>query len=95
MAWLSDGAEALVADLASGSADFDAVVVGSGYGGAVAACRLAEAGYKACVLERGEEYLPGDFLLLLGDFFRSRPNRNAFADLSRRIGHGPHNRLVR
>ncbi len=61
MAWLSDGAEALVADLASGTADFDAVVVGSGYGGAVAACRLAEAGYKVCVLERGEEYLPGDF----------------------------------
>ncbi len=35
--------------------------IGSGYGGAVAACRLAEAGYRVCVLERGEEYLPGEF----------------------------------
>lgn len=38
-----------------------AVVVGSGYGGAVAALRLAEQGHAVTVLERGAEYRPGDF----------------------------------
>ncbi len=61
MAWLSKGVEALVEKLKAGTAEFDVVVIGSGYGGAVAACRLAEAGYRVCVLERGEEYLPGEF----------------------------------
>lgn len=42
-------------------AQYDAVVVGSGYGGGVAASRLARAGLKVAVLERGREYLPGDF----------------------------------
>ena len=40
---------------------FDAVVVGSGFGGAVAACRLAEAGMSVLVLERGQPYPPGSF----------------------------------
>lgn len=39
----------------------DAVVIGSGYGGAVAALRLAEEGRSVLVLERGSEFLPGDF----------------------------------
>ncbi|MGI9519979.1 MAG: GMC oxidoreductase, partial [Pirellulaceae bacterium] len=33
---------------------FDAIVIGSGFGGAVTACRLAEQGYSVCVLERGQ-----------------------------------------
>ncbi|HEX5532428.1 MAG TPA: GMC family oxidoreductase [Actinomycetales bacterium] len=37
------------------------VVVGSGFGGSVAAFRLAEAGREVCVLERGRAFGPGDF----------------------------------
>ncbi len=40
---------------------YDAVVVGSGYGGAIAAARLARAGRRVCVLERGREFQPGEF----------------------------------
>jgi cholesterol oxidase len=40
---------------------YDAVVVGSGYGGGVAACRLAAAGKRVCVLERGREIWPGEY----------------------------------
>jgi cholesterol oxidase len=41
--------------------DFDAVVVGSGFGGSVSAYRLAEAGLRVCLLERGKAYPPGSF----------------------------------
>jgi cholesterol oxidase len=36
--------------------DFDAIVIGSGFGGAISACRLAEAGYKVLILERGRRW---------------------------------------
>ena len=39
----------------------DTVVVGSGFGGSVAAYRLAEAGVGVLVLERGKAYPPGSF----------------------------------
>ncbi|HEX4327563.1 MAG TPA: GMC oxidoreductase [Burkholderiales bacterium] len=42
-------------------ARFDAIVIGSGYGGSVAALRLAEQGLSVCLLERGREYTAGDF----------------------------------
>ncbi|MDG2239710.1 MAG: GMC oxidoreductase [Longimicrobiales bacterium] len=41
--------------------EYDVVVVGSGYGGAIAASRFARAGRRVCLLERGEERHPGDF----------------------------------
>jgi cholesterol oxidase len=40
---------------------FDAVVVGSGFGASVVAYRLAKAGKRVCVLERGKAYPPGSF----------------------------------
>lgn len=39
----------------------DAVVVGSGFGGAVAALRLAEGGKSVVLMERGKAYPPGSF----------------------------------
>jgi cholesterol oxidase len=40
---------------------YDVVVVGSGYGGAITAARLAQAGRRVCLLERGKEMLPGEY----------------------------------
>ncbi|HYP29843.1 MAG TPA: GMC family oxidoreductase N-terminal domain-containing protein [Blastocatellia bacterium] len=45
---------------------YDVVVIGSGYGGAITAARLATANWpgakpSVCVLERGKEWLPGQF----------------------------------
>jgi cholesterol oxidase len=40
---------------------FDVVVVGSGFGGAVVAARLAEAGRSVCLLEQGRRWAPGDY----------------------------------
>ena len=40
---------------------YSVVVVGSGYGGAIAAARIARAGRDVCVLERGKELHPGEY----------------------------------
>jgi cholesterol oxidase len=40
---------------------YDVIVVGSGYGGGVAASRFARAGKRVAVLERGREVLAGEF----------------------------------
>lgn len=40
---------------------YSVVVIGSGYGGGVAASRLARAGQEVCVLERGKELQPGEY----------------------------------
>jgi len=40
---------------------FDAVIVGSGFGGSVMAYRLANAGLRVCLLERGKAYPPFSF----------------------------------
>jgi cholesterol oxidase len=64
---------------------FDVVVVGSGFGGAVTACRLAEAGARVLVLERGRRWSldqhprkPGDAWI----FKHSAPHKlNGWLDL--------------
>lgn len=61
---------------------FDVIVVGSGYGGAVAAAELAgsregDQSVSVCVLERGREYLPGSFPSRMSDL--PRQVRGSFA----------------
>jgi cholesterol oxidase len=69
--WLAEGANKLIERLGRprvDGVDFDVAIVGSGYGGAVAAARFANAhdpvskrNLTVCVLERGAEYVPGTF----------------------------------
>ena len=66
---------------------YDVVVVGSGYGGSVAASRLARCGKSVCVLERGREIPTGEF---------PRTIFNAQGELqinSSRLRKGPHTGL--
>src|ERR1700675_4587605 len=51
-------------------AHYKVVVVGSGYGGAITACRVAEAGHDVCLLERGREMHPGKYPNRLGSALR-------------------------
>ena len=41
--------------------DFDVVIIGSGFGGSVAALRLTEKGYRVAVLEAGRRFTDKDF----------------------------------
>lgn len=66
----------------------EVVIIGSGYGGAVTAARLAAAGAKVIILERGLEWLPGDFpetLTALTEATRQRRDSELF-DLHTPIG---------
>jgi cholesterol oxidase len=41
--------------------DFDVIVIGSGFGGAITSCRLAQKGQKVLILERGKEWDKGSY----------------------------------
>ncbi|MBL4673790.1 MAG: GMC family oxidoreductase [Arenicella sp.] len=47
--------------------NYSVVVVGSGYGGSIAASRMARAGQDVCLLERGHEIRPGEYPSSLGE----------------------------
>src|SRR5687768_14888266 len=46
---------------------YDVIVIGSGFGGAVTSCRLAESGMRVLVLERGRRWGPDTFPRKPGD----------------------------
>jgi cholesterol oxidase len=48
-------------DTSNHSPTYDYIIIGSGFGGSVAAMRLAEKGYRVLVLERGKRYHDEDF----------------------------------
>lgn len=55
---------------------YDAVIIGSGFGGAITGCRLAQAGYSVCILERGKRWNKSSFPRSPGEvsqcFWRAR-----------------------
>ena len=50
---------------------YDIVVIGSGFGGAINACRLAQPGRSVCILERGKRWGKKDFPRTTGQVARS------------------------
>ncbi|HKG93543.1 MAG TPA: GMC family oxidoreductase [Gemmatimonadaceae bacterium] len=57
---------------------YDVIVIGSGFGGAVTACRLAERGMRVLVLERGRRWAPEEYPRHPGDAWfwsQRRPQR--------------------
>lgn len=41
--------------------EYDVVIIGSGYGGSIAASRFSRAGLSVCLLEKGKEFQPGEY----------------------------------
>jgi cholesterol oxidase len=66
---------------------YDVIVVGSGYGGGVAASRLARAGKSVAVLERGREVLTGSFPSRFSDL------KNEMQVTGKRLRTGPSSAL--
>jgi cholesterol oxidase len=64
---------------------FDAIVIGSGFGGAITACRLAEKGMRVLVLERGRRWTPSEYPRKPGDAWlfndRDPARANGWMDL--------------
>lgn len=67
------------------SEKFDAIVVGSGFGGSITACRLAEKGMKVLVLERGRRWTTSEYPRKAGDAWtydvRRPEKRHGWLDL--------------
>jgi cholesterol oxidase len=59
------------------SETFDVIVVGSGFGGAIAACRAAQRGMKVLVLERGRRWSAKDYPRKPGDPWVFNPREPA------------------
>ena len=58
--------------------NYDVIIVGSGFGGAVSACRLAESGMRVLVLERGRRWQASEYPRAPGDAWiwnHRRPER--------------------
>ncbi|MEM9644010.1 MAG: GMC family oxidoreductase N-terminal domain-containing protein [Planctomycetota bacterium] len=69
----------------NGPADFDVLIIGSGYGASICAARLASAkrpGVRIGLIERGKEWIPGTF----GDTLRQSSRESRFNLLGPRKG---------
>jgi cholesterol oxidase len=64
---------------------YDVVVIGSGFGGSIVACRVAQAGRSVCVLERGRRWGKQDFPRTLGQMGHAFWNRHDFGLLDYRV----------
>lgn len=64
---------------------YDVVIIGSGFGGAVNACRLAQSGRSVCILERGKRWNRNDFPRTIGQVSKAFWNNNDFGLLDYRI----------
>ena len=85
-----------------GEFDYDYLIVGSGFGGSVSACRLAEKGYSVAVMEMGKRWKAEDFPktnwnyrrwiwrpgLGLQGFFNLRPFRHVMIICGNAVGGG-------
>ncbi|KAK6342288.1 hypothetical protein TWF718_007691 [Orbilia javanica] len=63
---------------------YDVIVIGTGYGGGVAASRMARGKQQVCVLERGKERWPGEFPETLPDALKEVHVAGEFAPGDRR-----------
>ena len=90
-AWISQGFERLIDRVRKAPTEihFDVLIIGSGYGGAIAAATFAGRQYGGAavtvgVLERGKEYLPGSFPTGLGELpghIRQNNNKEGLFDI--------------
>jgi cholesterol oxidase len=62
------------------------VVVGSGYGGSIAASRMARAGQRVCLLERGKEIHPGEYPNTKFSAWRNMQFDSSFLRMGSRTG---------
>ncbi|MEJ2671796.1 MAG: GMC family oxidoreductase [Deltaproteobacteria bacterium] len=60
-------------------ADYDVVIVGSGFGGSISACRLSQAGRSVCILERGRRWRREEFPRTTGEIAKAfwRPGKTS------------------
>ena len=64
---------------------YDTIVIGSGFGGSVVACRLAQAGRSVAVLERGRRWHGDEFPRSIGqvaEAFWNEGRSHGFVDWS-------------
>src|SRR5581483_7759996 len=83
-----------------GRFDYDVVIIGSGFGGSVAALRATEKGYRVGVLEAGRRFGPGDFATSTWHIRRylwlpRHPAAEAAAARDRALGRRSRRRLAR
>ena len=66
-------------------AHYEVVVIGSGYGGSIAASRFSRAGMEVCLLEKGKEFLPGDFPKSLTEAMKEMQLKKASTEIITQI----------